>query len=152
MEISTKKKGLACRQVGFTLVELLVVISIIATLTAILLPNFMGARERASDSKKKQDLIAIKNALRVFYNDTQNYPNTDAAGLGTTLASYMPSMSGIGFTFTYAQTNNGDGFQLCTYLDASTDEAVASQNRCKNGLATFCGLATSPKLYVVCAN
>ncbi|MBP6891738.1 type II secretion system protein, partial [Candidatus Shapirobacteria bacterium] len=36
---------------AFTLVELLVVIAIIGILTAIIVPNFMGARERADDSK-----------------------------------------------------------------------------------------------------
>ena len=66
MAISLFKKS------GFTLIELLVVISIIATLTAILLPNFMGARQRATDSQKKQEMVSIKNALRLFYNDTQN--------------------------------------------------------------------------------
>jgi len=53
------------------LVELLVVISIIGTLVAILLPNFMGARERARDAQKIQDAYAIKNALRMYYNDNQ---------------------------------------------------------------------------------
>ena len=139
---------------GFTLVELLVVISIIATLTAILLPNLMGARERASDSKKKQDLMAIKNSLRLFYNDTQNYPNTNAAGLGTTLVSYMPSISGIGFTYSYNSTNSGDGFQLCVLVDSGADEAKASQTQCKDVANNVCGtpVLANDKLYVVCTN
>jgi len=143
MAIFNKKFGLACRQAGFTLVELLVVISIIATLTAILLPNFMGARERAADSQKKQDLMAMKNALRLFYNDTQGYPAT-GTNLGTTLAPYMPSIAGIGFTYTY--TGVGDSFSLRIGTEAtSASENYESQKRC--GIGT-----TSAIYYYVCAN
>jgi len=141
------------KKLGFTLIELLVVISIIATLTAILLPNFMGARERASDSKRKQDMMAMKTALRLFYNDTQNYPNS--GDLGTTLVSYMPSINGIGFTYSYYQVNNGDGFQLCSGMDSSIDDSVESQTRCLDRVTnTVCGigLTMDPNLYVVCAN
>lgn len=150
MEVSNKKSG-------FTLIELLVVISIIGTLTAILLPNFMGARERAADSKMKQEMLAIKNALRLFYNDTQNYPSSPItwSQLGTTLASYMPSINGVGSSsFTYVRTNNGDGFQLCNTLNVGGDEAKSSQVQCKNGLTTVCGvgLTTDKNLFVVCAN
>jgi prepilin-type N-terminal cleavage/methylation domain-containing protein len=140
---------------GFTLIELLVVISIIATLTAILLPNFMGARERATDSSKKQGLVAIKNALRLFYNDTQNYPPTqDMAALGTTLAPYMPSISGIGFTYSYYQTNSGDGFQLCVGVDSGGNEVSTSQAQCKDASNQVCQttISSSLKLFVVCAN
>jgi prepilin-type N-terminal cleavage/methylation domain-containing protein len=147
MVVSNKK--------GFTLIELLVVISIIATLTAILLPNFMGARERANDASKKQSLVAIKNALRLFYNDTQNYPSsTDMIALGTTLAPYMPSISGIGFTYSYTQTNNGDGFQLCVNVDSRGEDVSASQAQCKNAVNQVCGtiINNSLKLFVVCAN
>jgi len=143
------------KKIGFTLVELLVVISIIATLTAILLPNFMGARERAVDSNRKQDLGAIKNALRLFYNDTQNYPPTmTSTELGTTLASYMPAITGIGFTYSYVQTFSGDGFQLCTGVDASTDEVKYSQVQCRDASDNVCGVGvtTNNNLYVVCAN
>lgn len=138
---------------GFTLIELLVVISIIATLTAILLPNFMGARERAADSKTKQDMSAMKTALRLFYNDTQSYPVS--GDLGSTLASYMPSINNIGFTYNYYQTNNGDGFQICSSMESSIDDSVNSQIRCLNPITnTVCGagLTIDPNLYVVCAN
>lgn len=59
---------------GFTLIELLVVMAIIAVLTAIALPNYLGIRQRANDSKKKQELAQIKNALRLYYADYQKYP------------------------------------------------------------------------------
>ena len=61
---------------GFTLIELLVVIFIIGTLTAIILPNFVSSRQRARDARRKQDLADIKNALRMYYNDNQSYPET----------------------------------------------------------------------------
>lgn len=132
---------------AFSLVELLVVISIIATLTAILLPNMMGARERGNDSRKKQELMSIKNSLRAFYNDTQTYPGvSNITDLGTTLAPYMPSILSIGYTYEYQQVNNGDGFWLRTATEATkADENIQSQVSC--GIAT-----TDPAYYYVCAN
>ena len=62
---------------GFTLIELLVVIFIIAILTGLAMTNFLGARERARDSKKKAELnIALYHdkALRLYYNDYGKYP------------------------------------------------------------------------------
>ena len=128
-------------------------ISIIATLTAIILPNLMGARERARDAKKKQDLAAVKNALRMLYNDTQNYPAVSSAEIKGTLAvNYLPNAASI--EFEYASVNNGDGFQICVPMEAGAGEDVAaSRNNCVFG-ATVCGLsladAETAKLFVVC--
>ncbi len=60
---------------GFTLVELLVVIAIIAVIVALSMPNFLNARERARDAKKKADLREFKAALRLYYNDYMRYPD-----------------------------------------------------------------------------
>jgi len=64
---------------AFTLIELLVVIAIIGSLSALFLPNFMAARERARDSQRKSDLKQIQKALEMYRQDqtTSQYPSTD---------------------------------------------------------------------------
>lgn len=59
---------------GFTLVELLVVIAIIAILIGLAMPNFLNARERARDAKKKSEMQELRGALRLYYNDYGGYP------------------------------------------------------------------------------
>ena len=54
---------------GFTLIELLVVIAIIGSLSALFLPNFMAARERARDAQRKSDLKQIQKAIELFKQD-----------------------------------------------------------------------------------
>lgn len=65
---------------GFTLIELLVVIAIIGSLSALLLPNYMGARERARDAQRKSDLKQIQKALEMYKQDqtTAQYPSDDS--------------------------------------------------------------------------
>ena len=67
---------------GFTLIELIVVIAIIAMLTALATFNFNQARVRARDVQRKSELRQIVNALELFKNDwnPQRYP-TDGEGL-----------------------------------------------------------------------
>lgn len=141
-------------KLGFTLVELLVSISIIATLLSFLLPNLMGSREKAKDAQKKQDLTSIKNALRLFYNDTQDYPAlgnslssvpANANLLGSTLASYMPAVANIGYTYYYYGL--GDSFYLWAPTEAAkADELGTSQLNC--GLSVG---QTMANIYMVCA-
>jgi prepilin-type N-terminal cleavage/methylation domain-containing protein len=73
---------------GFTLIELLVVIGIIAILIGFAVANFVGARERAMDSKVKAEMRELKNALRLYYNDFQKYPNKCAANFTIDTVTY----------------------------------------------------------------
>lgn len=150
------------KQQGFSLIELMVVISIIATLTAILLPNFMGARERARDTQKIQDLNSMKNALRTYYNDFQAYPTGTVVGVsnvGGTLtpsfASYMPGVSDFDYTYSYYMKDNGETFNLCVGLDSGQgSDDTSSQSKCGAMTTGVCNLSvgiTQDKLFVVCA-
>lgn len=142
---------------GFTLVELLISIAIMATLMAILLPNFMGARERARDAQKIQDLGAMKNALRLYYNDNQSYPLGSGGQLGVGMTGYMAKVMNLGYTYNYYQTDNGDGFVLCAGLEVGTgNDDIDSQSKCGIQSLAFgiCGLgvgATGDRVYTVCA-
>ena len=147
---------------GLTLVELFVVISILATLMAVLLPNLMGSRQRARDSKRIQELGTVKNALRMYYNDNQSYPgavdNVADTDLLVELVDYLPGVAGVGYT--YYRTNSGDGFNLCTYLEQGAgDSDVDSQMGCgvdpDSGIGSVCNLGagvTADGLFVVCTN
>ncbi len=128
---------------GFSLIELLVVISIIAIISAFAIPNFMGARDRAKDSAHIADMEAIKNSLRLYYNDHQSYPDV----LDTGMTGYMPSILNLGYSnFTYTKTNNGDSFNIQLTLDSGQgDDDINSQKKCGIGV-------TVDKLFVVCAN
>lgn len=55
---------------GFTLLEMLVVISIIGVLAALVVPNFNVARERARDVQRKNDVKQIQKALELYRQDS----------------------------------------------------------------------------------
>jgi len=63
-------------KLGFTLVELLVVIVVLAVLAAIVLPKFMNSSARSKESALKSDLRLIRNAVSLFQADIGKYPNT----------------------------------------------------------------------------
>lgn len=72
------------RRDGFTLVELLVVISVIGILMSILLPVFASVRESARRTKCSHNLMEIGNALSLYAEDYRGwYPpiEADKAGL-----------------------------------------------------------------------
>jgi len=62
-----------CRR-GFTLVELLIVLVVLAVIAAIVLPKFVGSTRRAKIAKVRQDLRILRVAIEQFRNDTGVYP------------------------------------------------------------------------------
>jgi prepilin-type N-terminal cleavage/methylation domain-containing protein len=79
---------------GFTLVELLVVISIIGLLSSFAVVSLNSARAKARDALRKGDMAQIRTALNLYYDDHTHYPtnttpdcdnwNASAADFGAT--------------------------------------------------------------------
>jgi len=59
---------------GFTLVELLVVIIVIAVLAAIAIPKFASSSQRSKESSLRANLKVVRNAVEMFKNDTGLFP------------------------------------------------------------------------------
>lgn len=61
---------------GFTLVELLVVISIIGILSSLSTISVNVARERARDAKRQADMSQLQLALYFYFDDNLRFPKT----------------------------------------------------------------------------
>ncbi len=73
--------GAGCRRphsktLGFTLIELLICLAIIATLSMIVIPNYLSYRNRAMITVAIQDLRKIQDALLFYYIDYGEYPDS----------------------------------------------------------------------------
>lgn len=144
---------------GFTLIELLVVIAIIGSLSALFLPNFMAARERARDSQRKSDLRQIQKALEMHKQDqsptdflvTANFPavnscwSSGASCTGNVYMNKFPGDPNRTPSNNYYYINNGNlTYTLCACLENKADPDGTSAN-C--AASYTCG--TNPKSYVV---
>lgn len=94
---------------GFTLVEILIVVSVIALLMTILIPHVVRVRLLANESSAQATLKAIAVALENYANDNNNYYPANPSLLLSSNPSYITVnyFSGIynGYTFAHQITN-----------------------------------------------
>ncbi len=65
---------------GFTLIELMIVMVILAILAAVGTGSFLSSQKKARDSTRKSHLKNISTALELYFNDKGKYPPDDGAG------------------------------------------------------------------------
>src|SRR3954463_5580871 len=73
---------------GFTLVELMVTVLIIAILIGIAIPTFLGARQEANDRGVQSNVRTAFVATRIYYNGTLAYTDSPTA-----MRAIEPSLS-----------------------------------------------------------
>lgn len=74
------------RRSGVTILEVLVVLTIIAMIAAVVGPRLIGYLGRAKTETADLQIKQLGNALQLFYVDTGRYP-TSAEGLGVLMTS-----------------------------------------------------------------
>lgn len=65
------------KQLGLTLIEIMVVIVIMAILAAIVVPKIMNRPDQAKKVKVRQDILAIENSMDLYKLDNGNYPSEE---------------------------------------------------------------------------
>ena len=101
--ISKSKKG------GFTLVELMVVVAVIAILAAIAMPQFLSAADKARSAKETADIQIIKNATQLYMIDKNGDtpPTVENLYKEGYLTEHVKTAKDKEYTITYEAVNGG---------------------------------------------
>jgi general secretion pathway protein G len=130
---------------GFTLVELLVVISILAILSTIGIGNFQSARIKARDLSRKSDLQTIAKSLEAYVNDHRTYPLSQDGKIicqstptticdwgepftdgSTTYITTLPQDSVGAAKYVYVAGAGGGSYNLYTHLENEQDPLITT--------------------------
>ncbi len=65
------------RQLGFSLLELMVVIVILGILATMVIPNVFSSRGKAEQQKVISDLTSLENAMETYFLDNGRYPTSE---------------------------------------------------------------------------
>jgi type IV pilus assembly protein PilA len=111
---------------GFTLIELMVVVGIIAILLAIAIPTFLASRGKAQDRSAQSSLRNAVTAAKTLFTDSNDY----SAATDTTLATAEPSLqfkaAGTASAGPTQVSVNGGSATSSTFYAAS----LSSSNKC----------------------
>src|SRR3989338_1818510 len=150
---------------GFTLIELLIVVAIIGVLATVFISNFIGVRERARDSQRKQDLRQIQAALELYRYDLGTYPDTVNCGNSlsdelTPPTYYMKKVPCDPLqapattyynngSYYYTAPPEGTSYTLCACLENTNDNQGAANSTCGTGVASVPIAASTPAVVSV---
>lgn len=97
------------RKGGFTLVELMVVVAVIAILAAIAMPQFLSAADRARNAKETADIKIIKNATQLYMIDknVDTPPTVENLYKEGYLTEHVKTAKDKEYTITYEVVNGG---------------------------------------------
>lgn len=74
---------------GFTMIELLVVIGIIGLLAVFLVPNLLGAKDRAKETAVKSVLHTVQLAIEAYEMENSVYPLEKEVALESLCKNYL---------------------------------------------------------------
>lgn len=107
---------------GFTMIELLVVTTIIIILTSIGLVSYTSANRSARNGKRKADMEMVRQALVLYRTDNGTYPSTsNFSTMLTTISDYTSATSVTDpkneGSYVYSYTSDGITFTLTANLE-----------------------------------
>lgn len=139
---------------GFTLLELLVTISIIGILLAIGSASFSTAQKRGRDSRRQGDMKAVQKSLEQCYALDSEYPQTVTSGSaldctsGSSTMNQIPADPKPAEVYTYTvDANPATAYCLCAGL-----ENLGKGNADSVGGGGVCSFTTTGNDYFCVSN
>lgn len=109
---------------GFTLIELMITVVIVAILAAIALPSYQNYIKRANIKAAQTDLVALSLVFENYYQRNLSYPNQDYTN--TSALSVFPQWSASKtdiFEFSSKKVDGGKGYELYATANKSSNLA-----------------------------
>ena len=118
---------------GFTFIELMIVMAILAILAGIITGNVINSLKKGRDTERKADLHQIQNALELYYHDHRAYPTPQSppglsfgtGGLedGTTIyMKELPNDPNNTYRYYYTGSSEGSFYSLYSIVENGQDE------------------------------
>jgi len=135
---------------GFTLLELIIVLFVLATLAALVVPTIGFIRKQAEFSSKAAGAAEVLNNLELYRASTGNYPNrldtlvnTDGTVYSGVYLGFPYGTVTSGFTPGYYLANGGGITELVNHDDSATNPNDSSQGTPAVPTSSFSGPAAS---------
>ena len=145
-------------QKGFTLIEMLIVVAIIAILASVFLVGLTGYRSSAYDSRRLSDLQQVQSYLELYYNANRSYPLNITTWsdlqkalingkIGVTTIPSDPAGGSGTSNYQYDSCSSGQGYILSAPITATSKIMLNSASStsitadCSGGMfqASTCG-------------
>ena len=112
---------------GFTLLELLVVIGIIGIIMALATVAYSSTQKGGRDARRKQDLVAIQNALEQYYAvNGYVYPDLDCSLAKTYIKGNWPVDPDGVTPYSVSGQCIATGYCICSLLEGNGGNSGAS--------------------------
>lgn len=134
---------------GFSLLELIIAMAIIAIVSGALWGNFFTSIIKGRDARRKQDLSLTAKSLEIYYNDMRSYPNeTQFPAWGSPLSNpgnssvvYMQKLpqdpASPGYTYCYSSDASGTYYKIYAHLENQEDSQIIPTIACPAGGTTY---------------
>jgi type II secretory pathway pseudopilin PulG len=110
---------------GFSMIELLVVTTIIIVLTTIGLVSYQSTGVNARNGKRRADLETVRQALVLYRIENGGYPvGTDFSAMTSTISDYLSAVTvsdPSGSPYVYSYNSDGVTFSLTALLEPDED-------------------------------
>lgn len=126
---------------GFTLMELIIVVSIIGLVVTLGFTNYITSIKRSRDGRRKADLEQVRSALEMCRADTGSYPV--GSSLPGTCSTYLSVPTDpLSPTYQYRYNGSTNSYTLCAYLETGAVTTNCTGNCGGNCGAVACNYKT----------